>query len=638
MSREGRRPARVEKQVGTETNPRQVLLRSQTRLRVSIKSLSMTPVRGGTAKPTYSQNGLASRVDLWRRWTYSRGAKKTMKLVRSDSPEMLSCIASASARASRHWPALAYGRYPNVLILLIAVTMSLSFSVRAATWLGVPVLLAWNVYVLWCTKSSSRNWVIAGCGDRIFIRLFMTLGSARHGANEPDVIVLEASEIASMSIETVEVFLYGPKPKLVERLVIEPAQFVAESVSDQIRSSLCAVRADPSNRVHLANEDGRLIIGWKRCHPALRAFLQEILREFPSVVIGREERSELDLNGIWHGISMNFDAQQRQMLVRVNRLGFGRRLAWLLGMYKYISYKPVSPQQAAAYLAELEQEEARVQADPTQESSLSSQTLPLVPAKGPAVSSCSVERPESRILAMALALGWTYVCVRAAVSVIALTYASTDREGLLFLLSGSLVYFGIYESIAIWVRLKRNAPARWLRLIEGAPDSLVLGAIALTVRLFFKHSDMESRAYPLRILLVVVALSAVLSLSRGFPKLLRATRGSGAGGRQLHSEAENDAIGIKHGSADWWSSISAFQRSLLVVSYIFNSTLWTWLVIYYRYYARSFLGQSSWVMAFLWIFVAFCWANCAGFVFGALQSAKDGSIGPPADSPTRQPR
>jgi hypothetical protein len=547
-----------------------------------------------------------------------------MKLVRSDSPEVASCITSASARGSRHWPALAYGSQPNVLILLVAVTVSLSISVRAAAWLGVPVLLAWNLYVLWRTKSSRRNWVIVGCGDRIFIRLFMTLGSARHGANEPDVIVFQASEIASMSIETVEVFLYGPKPKLVERLVIEPAQFVAESVSDQIRSSLCAVRADPSNRVHVANADGRLTIGWKWCRPTLRMFLQQAARECPSIVIAHEERSELDLNGIWHGIREEPDAEQRRMLAQAKSLGFGLKCVELMSLYRYGS---ISSPKAAAYLAEIEQEEAEAETGPAQESSLSSETLPPVPAKAPDASSCNANQPLSWILALAIVFGMIYFYVRVAASVIALTYASTGRGGLLSLLSWSLVYFGIFESIAIWIWLHKDATARWLYLIMATPDFLALGAAALILKLFFEHSEMESRAYPLRILLIVISLFAVPSLSWVFFKLLRDRRESGGGDRQLHSEAGIDAIGSSLRNADGWSKFNRSERSLLAASYICNSTLWTWLVIYYRYYAHSFLGQSSWVMASLWIFVAYCWGRCTGFVFGALQSAKDGSTG-----------
>ena len=216
-----------------------------------------------------------------------------MKLVRSDSPDVALSITSAGARASRYLPAFVYGCSLNALVLLIAIAVSLIVSVRAAAWFGVPVFLAWNVYVIWLLKSSRRNWCVAVCAERVYVRL---------GVNVPDVIVLEASEIASIVARTVEMFLYGSKPKFVEWLVIEPAQAVEQGVPDHITSFLRVIKIqDPSNLLHVANEEGRLTIGWKWCHPALQLFLQQVVRECPSISIAPEERSELDLNGIWHG-------------------------------------------------------------------------------------------------------------------------------------------------------------------------------------------------------------------------------------------------------------------------------------------------------------------------------------------------
>ena len=267
-----------------------------------------------------------------------------MKLVRLDSPEVARSIASASVRASRCLPAFIYGLFVNLLILLTALIASLTISVRAAVWLGVLVFLAWNAYVLCLTKSSRRNWCVVACAERVYIRL---------GVNDPEIIMLEASEIASMSIRTTKVFLYGPKPKSVEWLVIEPAKAFAENVHDHVLSRLEEIKVlAPDNLVRVANEDGCLIIGWKWCRPVLQVFLQRVVRKFPAVVIAPEECSESDLNGIWRGISLNLDAQKRQMLVQAKRLGFGSKCKWLLCRYKYISI-----QRAAEYLAEIEQEE-----------------------------------------------------------------------------------------------------------------------------------------------------------------------------------------------------------------------------------------------------------------------------------------
>lgn len=280
-----------------------------------------------------------------------------MKLVRSDSPEVTRCIASAGARACWNWPALGFGGIANSLGLLIALSVRLIFSTRAAVWLSVPVFVAINGYVVWRVISSRRQWVIAGSAGRVYVRLFAWYRGDACDGNEPDILVLEASEIASMSVRTLEVLLDGPKSKLVEWLVIEPAQAVAEDVSKHICPLLRPL--DPNKAVYVVNEEGRFNIAWNQWRPALRVFLQQVVRECPRISIAPEERSELDLNGVWRGISRNLrddqnslSAQDRQKLVQAMRLGFGCNCTGLLSRYKNISF-----QNAAAYLAEIEREE-----------------------------------------------------------------------------------------------------------------------------------------------------------------------------------------------------------------------------------------------------------------------------------------
>ena len=242
--------------------------------------------------------------------------------------------------------------------------MSFIVSARSAVWLGVPVFFALNAYVLWRGKSSRLNWVVAGCADRVYIRLFARRGKGRRAFDEQDALRLEASEIASMSIQTVEVFLYGPKPKIVEWLVIEPAQAVVEEVFDYIGpllsgsgQTMSCVPTDPDKQVFVGKRGGALTVEWKWCRPALRVFLQKLARECSSVVIAREDRSELDLNPIWSGRWRVRDAQQRRMLVQAKRLGFGWKCGQLLCVHRYMS-----PREAHAYLAEIEREEARADA------------------------------------------------------------------------------------------------------------------------------------------------------------------------------------------------------------------------------------------------------------------------------------
>jgi hypothetical protein len=242
--------------------------------------------------------------------------------------------------------------------MLIALSLSLTISVRTAAWLSIPVFLALNGYVVWRAVSARYQWLIAGCAEQVYIRLFAWLRKDRGDVNEPDVIVLEASEIASMSVKTLEVFLDGSKPKIVEWLVIQPAQAVADDVSKHIRPLLMPL--DPDKAVYVENEGGCFTIGWKWWRPALRVFLQQVVRDCPSIVIAPEESSELDLNGIWRGISRNLrtdlkdlSSQDRQKLAQAMRLGFGCECAGLLSRYKWISFR-----EAGAFLTEVVREEA----------------------------------------------------------------------------------------------------------------------------------------------------------------------------------------------------------------------------------------------------------------------------------------
>ena len=283
-----------------------------------------------------------------------------MKLVRSDSPEVARSIASTRAVACWGWSALALSCIASALGLLIALTVCLIVSTRAAFWLGMPVFLVLNVFLLWRGRSARLNWVIAGVADRMYVRLFVRRGWGKGDLNEPDVLMLEASEIASISVRTVEVFLYGPKSKIVESLVIEPTRTIAKGYSNDIRSLPCSVGGlgcstrllDSGKQVFVDNEKGRLVMKWKWCRPILPVFIQQLERECPFVVIVPEERSELDLNGIWHGIRDDPDAQQRRMLVQAIRLGFGDDCAWLLGVYRCMGIS-----ESNLYLAKIMREE-----------------------------------------------------------------------------------------------------------------------------------------------------------------------------------------------------------------------------------------------------------------------------------------
>ncbi|HVT83501.1 MAG TPA: hypothetical protein VHM90_22865, partial [Phycisphaerae bacterium] len=252
-----------------------------------------------------------------------------MNLVRSDSPEVKRSIASARACACWNCHTPGFACAASALALLIALTISFTISLRAAAWVSLPIFLGLNGHVFWRAISSRRMWVVIGCADQLYIRLFGWRGNPG-GVHDPDVLVLDGAEIASMSTKILEIFLDGPKPKFVEWLKIEPASGIEQDIRLLLKS------LDPEKAVLVADE-GRITIEWKWWRPTLHVFLQQVAQECPSIVIRHEERSELDLNGVWRGLSRNMrkslDAQDREKLIQARRLGFGCKCAALLGRY-----------------------------------------------------------------------------------------------------------------------------------------------------------------------------------------------------------------------------------------------------------------------------------------------------------------
>ncbi len=277
-----------------------------------------------------------------------------MKLVRSDSPEVARSIASTGAVACWGWSARTLVVLASLPGVVITIAVGLLISARAAAWIGIPVFLLSNVFWLWRGRSSRLNWVVAGCAEKLFVRLFIRRGWKRADCGEPDVLMLDASEIASLSARTAEVFLDGSRPKYAQWLVIEPLHTITEEALSHLNSLLDSDY--PGKQLYVTNERGLLTIKWRWCRPGLQVFLEQVARECPSITIGPEDRSELDLNGIWAGFSRNvrhdLTAQERQQLVQAIRLGFGLECEWLMSRYKCMAL-----QESAACLAEIEREE-----------------------------------------------------------------------------------------------------------------------------------------------------------------------------------------------------------------------------------------------------------------------------------------
>jgi hypothetical protein len=305
-----------------------------------------------------------------------------MKLERFDSPEVARAIASTEVRACWGWSAWALVAIASVLGLLIVLVVSFVATARAAIWLSAPIVLALNALLLWRARSSRLNWVLAAGANRVYVRLFAWRGRSMENPNEPDVLMLEASEILSMSAQTVEVFLDGSEARVVEQLVIEPTQMTMENrvgyvPSLQCGNGHCGTRLFPMDKQSFVGiHEGRLVIEWKPCRPQLREFLRQVAQECPNISIAHLKCPELDLNGIWRGISKNLrkdlSVQERRKLVQATRLGLGWDCTRLLVRYRHISFH-----KAAAYLAEIEREETATGQDSEARNNVTTQNLHL---------------------------------------------------------------------------------------------------------------------------------------------------------------------------------------------------------------------------------------------------------------------
>jgi hypothetical protein len=200
--------------------------------------------------------------------------------------------------------------------------------------------------------------------------------------DEPDVLVLDASEILSMSAQTVDVFLDGSEATVVEQLVIEPTQMSMENRVRDVQSlqcgtGQCGTGLFPMNKQPFVGiHEGRLVIEWRPCRPRLEEFLRQVAQECPNISIAHLKCPELDLNGIWRGISKNLrkdlSVQERRKLVQATRLGLGWDCTRLLVRYRHISFH-----KAAAYLAEAEREETATGDDSEVRNNVTTQNLHL---------------------------------------------------------------------------------------------------------------------------------------------------------------------------------------------------------------------------------------------------------------------
>lgn len=526
-----------------------------------------------------------------------------MRLVRSDSPEVVRSIASAGAWASRDRYKLEFYYAANLIALLITLAMTRIVSVRAGIWFGVPLFLLLNAFLLWRGRSRRLNWVLAGHADRVYVRLFSRRAREQGDLNVPDVLVLKPSEIASMSIRTLEVFIYGPYPRIVQWLEIEPHRSVSNHLSDQIHTLLTP--DDPDKQMYLEHEEGRLLVKWTSCRPNLPVFLQQVAREYPSIAMAPEQRPELDLNGVWHGYREEPNAEQRRMLAEAKRLGFGRELPKLLWLHRNIPYGLTR-----TYLAEIEEDKAATSG------------MTEVCEREVAQEPRREQQLIGWIVALLMMLGYAYFSLRVAESLLAFSYASMGTRGAYVALAGALMLVGFYAP-ARWMR-RRDQVAKAEPPLPGAGlvnDSLLyipllfLLILAVAGSFYLGSSQLPLQTVPLQVILLESCAEGLL-LPAMF--LYQSARRKVETGTFLPSGGEC-ACGKKSASPE--QEISRVRKILLAAALLFNAVLLTTEVILLIYLRNSPLGNSRWVLADLYYFGIGWWFFAATSAWQAFHSS-----------------
>ncbi len=213
-------------------------------------------------------------------------------------------------------------------------------------------------------------------------------------------------------------------------------------------------------------------------------------------------------------------------------------------------------------------------------------------------------------MGMVILLTVAYIFVHGAVSVMERTRDSIGYYGILILISSSLIYLAMVALVRRLGQSKKDITPCAVLWVMGAPKFLLLGIIALISKVSLERLQVERKAYALQVLIVVCALYILVYLFRFAYKSFIAWRESEIVDNQRYSELWSDVITAHQPSTIFWRDMSAWARFSFVATCLFEAALWTCLTIYYRYYCYSFLGQLSWAMVSLWLFVIFQWFGC----------------------------
>ena len=236
-----------------------------------------------------------------------------MRLLGTDSPEVVGCLASEDCVVIRRpWADL---RHNRIVLAFLTLYLAASWTSGSKTGLifAAAALTVLILVLAWRAAFSLQNWTAMGNSERFYVRLFRQWGYPENG-NESNVIAFEPAELSSMTLETVDVYISGPRPRVLEALVIE--------VKPQTRTALAKefTQISTVGKRWFTRWNGRNItIPPGRYHPTLRGFLEKVVSRYPSIKVTTEEKSELELTGL----ARKPVVEQRTLLVEAKRLGLG---------------------------------------------------------------------------------------------------------------------------------------------------------------------------------------------------------------------------------------------------------------------------------------------------------------------------
>lgn len=228
--------------------------------------------------------------------------------------------------------------------------------------------------------------------------------------------------------------------------------------------------------------------------------------------------------------------------------------------------------------------------------------------------SFKAELQRGLFFGLIMLLGWTYFVASVITSTFELTYASALDWRLLTVLTSSLIYFGIVVTTRRWGLIMKHSNASTVLWTTGVPSFLLLGIIAMIWSVSLEQSEINMEAYALQVLMAVCALQTPVYLCRYVCKSFMALRAPGFVDKERRNDLWASTMRSSQPTTMEWRNMSPRARFTFVAIHFCSAALWTWLVIYYRYICHSFLGQSSWAMAFLWLFLATEWLR-SGWLF-----------------------